>query len=82
MTLCGILTGMETTLSIHQTYFRHLRIHGIYLGTRAEYDEVLQMHADGRIHVPIGARYPLSEGKKALAEFMTTPHFGKVILTN
>ncbi len=80
ITLCGILTGLETTLSIHQTYFRHLRIHGIYLGTHEEFDTVLRLAGDGKLHVPIGERYALKDGQRALAEFATKPHFGKVVL--
>ncbi|MDH3387891.1 MAG: zinc-binding dehydrogenase [Gammaproteobacteria bacterium] len=80
MTLCGILTGMETTLSIHQTYFRHLRIQGVYLGTEQEYHELLALLAAKSITVPIAARHPLSTGKQALQDFGHKNHLGKVII--
>jgi len=69
MTLCGILTGMETQLSIHQTYFRHLRIQGVYLGTEQEYRELLGLLGKKAISVPIAARHKLDTSKEALKAF-------------
>lgn len=80
ITLCGILTGMETTLSIHQTYFRHLRIQGVYLGTEQEYRELLELLANNTITVPIAARHPLETGKEALQAFGQRNHLGKIII--
>ncbi len=80
MTLCGILTGMETPLSIHQTYFRHLRIQGVYLGTESEYRELLERLAKKEITVPISARHTLDTSKQALKDFGKQNHFGKVII--
>ena len=80
MTLCGILTGVETQLNIHQTYFRHLRIQGVYLGTQAEYLELLGLLRTREIVVPIAGRYNLSESKEALRSFAEDRHFGKVII--
>jgi NADPH2:quinone reductase len=80
MTLCGILTGMETPLSIHQTYFRHLHIQGIYLGTEQEYREMLELLANKSITVPIAARHSLATSKQALQAFGQKSHLGKIII--
>jgi D-arabinose 1-dehydrogenase-like Zn-dependent alcohol dehydrogenase len=80
MTLCGILTGMETPLSIHQTYFRHLRIQGVYLGTEQEYREMIELLANKSITVPIAARHSLATSKQALQAFGKNSHLGKVII--
>lgn len=80
LTLCGILTGIETPLSIHQTYFRHLQVQGIFLGTRAEYDELLAMLADGQLDIPIASRVPLQQAGAALLAFSDDGHLGKVIV--
>jgi D-arabinose 1-dehydrogenase-like Zn-dependent alcohol dehydrogenase len=61
-----ILTGTETPLSIHQTYFRHLRIQGVYLGTLQEYREILALAAAGELRVPIAARHSLAAAGEAL----------------
>lgn len=78
--LCGILTGMETNLSIHQTYFRHLHIQGVYLGTKQEYREMLELLAGKSISVPIAARHGLATSKQALADFGNQDHFGKIVI--
>jgi NADPH2:quinone reductase len=80
LTLCGMLTGVETNLSIHQTYFRHLQIQGINLGTRDEYDELLGMLGTGALKIPIVKRLPLARAKDALLAFANDGHFGKVVV--
>ncbi len=80
MTLCGILTGMETQLSIHQTYFRHLRLQGVYLGTETEYRELLGLLAKKTIVVPIAAQHKLDTSAAALKAFGQENHFGKVVI--
>lgn len=80
LTLCGILTGTETPLSIHQTYFRHLRIQGVYLGTLEEYRELLALAAAGELRVPVAARHSLATAVEALHSFGQTPHLGKVVI--
>jgi NADPH:quinone reductase-like Zn-dependent oxidoreductase len=80
LVLCGLLTGAETTLSIHQTYLRHLRVQGVYLGTRDEYDDLLGRVARRELEVPIAARFPLARGREALAHFASAAHVGKIVL--
>lgn len=78
--LCGILTGTEAPLSLHQTYLRHVRVQGVYLGTRDEYGELLGRLAGGELTVPIADRYPLERGREALARFGRESHLGKIVL--
>lgn len=80
LTLCGILTGLETTFSIHQTYFRHLQVQGVYLGTRDEYDELMGMLGNGELKVPMAKRLPLAEADDALLAFANDGHLGKVVV--
>jgi len=80
LTLCGILTGIETPLSIHQTYFRHLRIQGIFLGTRDEYDELLGMLSRNALDIPLAARVSLEHAADALQAFSSDGHLGKVVV--
>ncbi len=78
--LCGILTGPEAPLSLHQTYLRHLRVQGVYLGTRDEYEELLSRLAAGELTVPIAERHPLEEAPAALARFGRESHLGKIVI--
>ncbi len=81
MLLCGILTGRETTLSIHQTYLRHLSIHGLYLGTRKEMEELLALAAEKSIKPLIGRVMDLSQAAEAHELMVSGNYLGKIVLT-
>jgi alcohol dehydrogenase len=81
MLLCGIITGRETTLSIHQTYLRHLSIHGLYLGTKQELSELVEWVADGAVKPVVGAVLPLEETAEAHRRMEAGEFIGKIALT-
>lgn len=78
--LCGMLTGMEVKLHIQQTYFRHISIHGIYLGTRKEFKELINLFFNGKIKPYIHTIFPLSEAVKAHKLFESGEFIGKILL--
>lgn len=80
MLLCGILTGRETTFSIHQTYLRHLSVKGLYLGTKKEMEELIDLAARKRIKPIIGKTFPLPEAAKAQEMMARGEHFGKLVI--
>ncbi len=80
MLLCGILTGRETTFSIHQTYLRHLSVKGLYLGTKAEMSDLLALASQGKVKPVIGSRLPLDEAAKAHTMMAEGEHLGKIVL--
>jgi NADPH:quinone reductase-like Zn-dependent oxidoreductase len=80
VTLCGILTGKEAPFSLHQTYFRHLSVQGVYLGKREEFEELLGLAASGKVRVPIAREFPASKGAEAHAYFLGQRPVGKVVL--
>lgn len=80
MLLCGILTGRETTFSIHQTYLRHLSVKGLYLGTKAEMQELLALAADRAVKPVIGSTLPLREAAAAHTVMAKGEHLGKIVL--
>jgi NADPH:quinone reductase-like Zn-dependent oxidoreductase len=80
MLLCGILTGRETSFSIHQTYLRHLSIKGLYLGTKKEMQELLTLAADQKVKPVIGSVLPLGEAAAAHTMMAQGEHLGKIVL--
>lgn len=80
MLLCGILTGRETTLSIHQTYLRHLSIKGVYLGTKEEMQQLMQLSSAGHVRPVIGTTLPLREAARAQEMMVKGEHLGKIVL--
>lgn len=80
MLLCGILTGRETTFSIHQTYLRHLSIKGLYLGTKKEMEELVSLTEQKKVKPLIGKTLPLADAAKAQEMMVQGEHLGKLVL--
>ena len=81
MLLCGILTGRETNFSIHQTYLRHLSVKGLYLGTKKEMEELVNLAAQRKIKPLVGKIFPLEEAAKAQEMMTKGEHIGKLVLS-
>ena len=48
---------------------------------RALESQVLPLLADGRVHVPVAATFPMSDATAAYERFAAGAKFGKVVLT-
>ncbi len=79
--LLGQLAGRETTFNIHQTYLKHLSIHGLYLGRKEELEAVLGLVAEGDLRPVIHAELPLRRAADAQRLVMESRHVGKVVMT-
>jgi NADPH:quinone reductase-like Zn-dependent oxidoreductase len=77
---CGIITGTETKLSIHQTYFRHLNLHGIYLGSKNEFSEFLDLINSGKVVPKIHQIFDLKAAEKAHSLLESGEYIGKIVL--
>jgi NADPH:quinone reductase-like Zn-dependent oxidoreductase len=77
---CGMLTGMEVKLNIQQTYFRHINIHGIYLGNKHDFFHLINLAAEGKIKPVIKNQFNLSEASKAHKLMESGNYIGKIIL--
>jgi NADPH:quinone reductase-like Zn-dependent oxidoreductase len=78
--LCGMITGRETTFSIHMTYLKHASIRGLYLGTHAELEALVGLVASGDIVPEIGAALPLAEAVEAHEMLERSAVAGKIVL--
>ena len=78
--LCGKMTGMDVELSLHQTYLRHLSIHGLYLGEKPEMEALLRLVADGAIAPVVDRAYPLEQAADAQRALQAGERFGKLVL--
>lgn len=77
---CGILTGTETKLSIHQTYFRHLNLRGIYLGSKSEFKAFLDLVENESIKSNIFKVFDLKDVAEAHKLFESGEYVGKIVL--
>ncbi|MBM3329908.1 MAG: zinc-binding dehydrogenase [Calditrichaeota bacterium] len=79
--LCGIITGREVpNFSLHMTYLRHLSIQGLYLGTKVEMQEIIDLAASGAVKVQVGAELPLAEAARAQQMLEEGAVAGKIVL--
>jgi NADPH:quinone reductase-like Zn-dependent oxidoreductase len=80
MMLCGIISGRETSFSIHMTYLRHLSIKGLYMGTKVEMWELLQLVESGKIKPYTGATLPLEDAAEGHRLMESRESMGKIAL--
>lgn len=78
--LCGKLTGREVTLSLHQTYLRHLSILGLYLGEKHELEALLKWVSEGKIKPVIYRVFALKDAAEAHRVMAAGEHVGKLVL--
>ena len=81
ITMIGVLTGGSAEVRTTLILFRGARIHGIYVGSRATFEEVNRAIVAHNLHPVIGSRFPFTEAPAALRHMESGSHFGKIVLT-
>jgi NADPH2:quinone reductase len=77
---CGIMTGREATISIHQTYLRHISLQGLYLGEKEELVELVSLVSKGIVKPYIGETLDLRDAAKGHILIGEGKVTGKVVL--
>lgn len=77
---CGILTGREAMVSLHQTYLRHISLLGLYLGEKHELEELIKLVSEGKVKPHIGATLELRDAAKAHEMMAKGEVIGKIVL--
>ncbi len=77
---CGILTGREAMVSLHQTYLRHISLMGLYLGEKRELEELVSLVSEGKVKPHIGATLELKDAAKAHEMMAKGEVIGKIVL--
>jgi len=76
----GIMTGKEVGLNLHQTYFHHRSIDGLFLGTMDDLRGVLDLVARKRVQPVIDSIVPLAQAADAQRKVAEGKHEGKIVL--
>jgi hypothetical protein len=66
---CGMITGREVNLNIQQTYFRHLNINGLFLGSPNNMTDLLELLEKGEIEPQVDSEFDISNAKEAQENF-------------
>ncbi len=77
---CGILTGREATVSLHQTYLRHISLLGLYLGEKNELEELIKLVSEGKVKPHIGETLELKDAAKAHDMIAKGEVIGKIVM--
>jgi trans-2-enoyl-CoA reductase len=87
----GLLSGENPQLTPHQCVFKRICLTGFWLMPRLQkmpqtqivalYDRLAKRIADGTIHVPVQATFPIEDIKKAVALTNAYGRAGKVLVT-
>jgi len=77
---CGATTGSEAKFDIRYVFSRELEIHGTYIGTRAELEQILPHIVQGRLRPIVDSVYDLQDARAAHEKLESRDFFGKIVL--
>lgn len=78
--VCGMLTSPEVTLNLQRFYIRHLNLSGLYLGSKKEFRELVELYNQGKINPTIDKVFELKQANFAHEYMESNQHVGKIIL--
>jgi NADPH:quinone reductase-like Zn-dependent oxidoreductase len=76
----GVLSGVVKDLSVAAMFAANARIHGITVGSRAQFEAMVRAVEANDIHPVIDKRFPLAEAPAAFKAMKAGEHFGKIVL--
>ncbi len=77
---CGATTGADVPVNLAHLFFRHLSLHGSFMGTLGELHEVLRFFGRGLLKPVIDRTFPMAEIRAAHEHLENKQQFGKVVI--
>lgn len=77
---CGSAGGQKTELDFRTLYLKHITLYGSVLGTKAEFQQLLDTVSEGKIKPVIDRTFPLEKAGEAQTYFKKSGKLGKVVL--
>jgi NADPH:quinone reductase-like Zn-dependent oxidoreductase len=78
--LIGVLTGVGGTVNTAAILRRHVRIQGIYVGSREMFEEMNRAIAQHQMRPVIGRSFPFEQARAAYDYLASAAHTGKVVI--
>jgi len=78
--VAGATSGFNPPAQLNRVYWRHTRILGSTMGTRAELLKVVAMTASGTLRPLVGATFPLPRAREAFEMLAAGERKGKVVV--
>ncbi|MCU0868207.1 MAG: NAD(P)-dependent alcohol dehydrogenase [Burkholderiales bacterium] len=79
--LIGVLTGVNGAVSTAAILRKHIRVHGIYVGSREMFDEMNRAIAASGLRPPVDRNFGFDDARAAYEHLERAAHAGKVTLT-
>jgi NADPH:quinone reductase-like Zn-dependent oxidoreductase len=80
VTLIGVLTGVAGPIPTAAIHRRHLRVHGIYVGSREMFEEMNRAIDQHRMRPHIAKVFPFEQARSAYDYLASAAHTGKVVI--
>jgi len=78
--LIGVLTGMAGDVSTVSILHKHVRVQGIYVGSRDMFEDMNRALTQQKMHPVVDRVFPFHAAKEALAYLESGNHFGKIAI--
>jgi NADPH:quinone reductase-like Zn-dependent oxidoreductase len=78
--VCGATTGPNPPANLHRLWWKQLTVYGSTMGSRADFEAVYDLVADGRATPVIDAVFPLAEVAAAHERLEAGEQLGKIVL--
>lgn len=79
--ICGATTGLRTELHLGLLFSQQKEIYGVYMGTKEDMREIVEMLNRGAVRPVVDRTFTLSEAAAAHQAMEETNFFGKLVLT-
>jgi NADPH:quinone reductase-like Zn-dependent oxidoreductase len=76
----GVLSGVQDQIDIRPIFAKQLRIHGLYVGSRADFEAMNRAIAAAELRPVIDRRFSFDELPAALRHMESGSHFGKIVI--
>ncbi|MCE2464923.1 MAG: zinc-binding dehydrogenase [Dehalococcoidia bacterium] len=77
---CGVTTGYKADLHLGAFFTRQLKMYGVFMGSKADMDQIVQMLDRGKIEPAIHRVFPLDRAAEAHRVMDELNFFGKLVL--
>jgi NADPH:quinone reductase-like Zn-dependent oxidoreductase len=76
----GVLSQSDQPVPIALLLHRQVRVHGVYVGSRAHFEAMNQALTANRIHPVVDRIFPMQEAQQAFRTMEQGNHFGKIVI--
>jgi NADPH:quinone reductase-like Zn-dependent oxidoreductase len=77
----GVLAGASDTLDVRPILAKQLKIHGVYVGSRANFTAMNKAITQVKLRPVIDSVFPFAEAPTALRHMESAAHFGKIVIS-